>query len=340
MVNGVTKARWFRLYSISKDAINILMDKLGESMSVKISKEVEFNIEDVDGNKIDPKIETKGIDLLEKITQQQYMRDYLKMSDYDIEELTTRIIKRVDPQISVDKLSKLKSAYLSEKTSVSDTFYLLQDETLKSILLIPDNSVNRIVDKISEKSIETPSVFDLPDGPEFLLWLFYKYWKKANISGINITNVSSVSNIEENNNHVYSHRANGDAERDSLEICFKIMLNKAITSLRFQLNLNNKFGIEIEIQIPERRKSPKSFKFSIPNDPIILPSELLAEISNLRETEKLVLKKAIGAYLFYSILFPPLISEYKKEEKTWKNGNNKTFINEIYNYAMSKIRDH
>lgn len=340
MVNGVTKARWFKLYSISKDALNILRKELGESMSVKISKEVEFKIEDDDGNEIDPKISTNGVDLLEKLTQRQYMKEYLKMSEYDIDELTTRIIKRVAPQISSDNLSRLKNDYLNEKTSVSDTFYLLQDESSKSILLVPNNSVDRIIDKIAEKSRETPSVFDLPDGPEFLLWLFYKYWKKVNINGINITNVSSVSNIEENNNHVYSHRASGDAERDSLEICFKIMLNKAITSLRFQLNLNNKFGIEIEIQIPERRKSPKSFRFSIPNDSMILPSALSSEISTLEETEKLVLKKGLGAYLFYSILFPTLISEYKREEKFWKNANSKAFVKEIYDYAMSKMRNY
>jgi hypothetical protein len=337
MSEGIIKARWLRIYTISDDAVIRIKKELEGNLSVKIAKEIEFKVEDGNGNEIDPKIEAEGIDLLEKITQLEYLKYNHKMSDQYIEELITNMFKRVDPQMPSEKLNKLKYDYLNEKISISDTFYLLKDETHKSMIVVPESSVDKIIDKISEISRETPLVFELPDGPEFLLWLFSKYWRKSSIGRIHITNVSSVSNIEENNNHEYSHRANGDAERDSLEICFKVMLNKAITSIKFQLDLDRKFGNEIEIQIPDHRKSPKSFKFSIPVDSVIFPGELSKVIKSLSGNEQFMLNKSLGAYMFNSILFPQLVSAYKSEEPFWKNRDKEVFVKEIYDFAMKKV---
>ena len=339
MANGVAKARWFRLYLISKNALNPLKENLGGNLSVEISKELEFKMGEASENERDTKVKVEGVDLLEEITQQQYLKRYHKMSDEDIHELTTNMIKNIDSDVSPDKISKLIDDYLNEKKIVSDTFYLVQDESYKIILIVPDKSVNRVIEKIAKNSNETPSVFDLPDGPEFLLWLFSKYWNRSKINGINITNISSVSNMEEQNNHQYTHRADGESERDSLEICFKIMLNKAITSLRLQLNFNEKVGIEIEIQIPDHIKSPKSFRFSIPPiDSITLPDDISQEIYDFGNTEKLVVKKALGIYILYSILLTKLILAYKNEQNSWVGKDKMIFINEIYKFAGEKIQ--
>lgn len=337
MVYGISKARWFRLYEISNEAYDSLRSRLSKELVEQISKEVSIS-DNTQNNGKAHKILFKGVDLFSTMTRSIYLKNYKKMSDSEISDLTTGIIKRANPQISKEELEKVRRNYLEEEISTASSFYSIFDNAKNIVrLIVPDNAVDRLIGKITENSGQTPYVYDLPDGPEFLLWVFSKYWNKEKVGKININNVSSVSNIEEQSNHEFTHKASGEAERNSLEICFKIMLNKAITSMRFDIDFNKEFGNTIELHIPQYKKSPKSFRFSLPLDSLMVPDGLNDEIDKMKEDESLVFRKGLGAFLFFQDLFPHLEKEYISEKEQWFKTKKKEFIRTIREHAITEI---
>lgn len=330
-------ARWLRVYTMSDEAVNTFKRRMDENLSVKISSEGEIKIIDGTGQHNNIKLRIEGIELSDKISRKDYLEKYLKMAPQRIDDLITGVIKRVEPEISQAKVDKFKNDYLNETMSIGNPFYLIRDGSGKSTMVVADKALSILYSILSEKSGENPSNSELPDGPEFLLWLFYKYWNELNINRISISNVSSVSNIEEHNHHTYTHRANGEKERDSVEVCFKILLNKALTSLKLQLAVDGTPGNDIEIQLPDYTRSPKSFRLYIPsNSPNV--DSLLKEFSSLEDDEQVMLRKGLEAYIFNAILLPPIISTYIREEKVWRE-EKKDFITEMRKYANKNIEE-
>lgn len=334
MSNEIIKARWLRFYSMPDEAVETLKRRSGDSLSVSISREVELGIADDTEQYTNIRLQVEGVELVEKISRQKYLEENLKMPPQRIDEFVTGVIKKVKPEASQDNINKSKNDYLNETINIGTPFYLIMDGTGKSIIVAADKALDMLLPKIAEKSGETPSSFELPNGPEFLLWLFYKYWNRLNIKGININNISSISNIEEHNHHTFNHKTYGEKERESIEVCFKILLNKAITSLKLQTVFNENYGNDIEIQIPNH-KTPNSFRFSLysssPN-----ANGLLSESSALKDDEQAMLKKGVGAYIFNAVILPPLISAYASEKEAWKE-EKKNFISQMQEYANKSI---
>jgi len=324
---------WLRIYTINKEFLNKFL------LSDKISLNFENKIDIIKDNKnnIEEELIIKNMSLIDNITRENYFKQYLKMTQDQIDNILETFLNEFKQNIPIE-YKRIKENYLKQVIEIYSPFYIIEDKSNVSYIILSDKFVKLILTKINEKLGTIPNIYELPDGPNFFLWLFSKYWYNQNIGDIKITNVTSISNIEESYNHLYNHLARGDSQKNSLEICFKLTLNKVITSLKFTISYED-FEVGISINIPDYANAPKSFKFIVHLNEIKLPEYIKEKINELEPTKNKenFLEKNIAIYIIFNYVLKILAKQFDLEKNEWEKTKKDEFLNEIKKYAVNKL---
>jgi len=324
---------WLRIYTIDKEFLNRFLSK--DKISLNSENKIDF-IKD-NKNNIEGELIIKNMSLIVNMTRENYFKQYLKMTQEQIDNILETFLNEFKQNIPME-YKRIKENYLKQVIEIYSPFYIIEDKSNVSYIILSDKFVKLILTKINEELGTIPNIYELPDGPNFFLWLFSKYWYNKNIGDIKITNVTSISNIEESYNHLYNHSAKGDSQKNSLEICFKLTLNKIIKSLKFTISYED-FEVGISINIPDYANAPKSFKFIIPLNEIKLPEYIKEKINELEpnKNKENFLEKNIVIYIIFNYILKILAKQFDLEKNDWEKTKKDEFLNEIKKYAVNKL---